>query len=429
MNAAAIAEAWAEAVMKARAPHYVIAESEEARAGFKDARDVAYAPECIKRVWMYPDEYLRLVETFQGPKTSADRPRIDAMRERLRAGEPLTVPWLSLNPDGVLAGQDGRHRAWAAEEEGITELPVDLILLGSTWDDQSDLLGRVGIWETPDPAVVVSKQHHAKKGLTMDLMTIARESFEAVLKGEREPDLAVTEPLLNDGLPAPDVVVFAPVDEGNSPEPLTEGLSPVGTPDEPLSIHKLIPFLIPVEKSGEPERRITLGVVLEPGTEDEQGDVMTPEDIEKAAHQWMIESQAAGDMHRAVVKGAKPVESYIAPCDFTIETADGPETVLKGSWLLAMRWPEEQWEKVKKGEYTGYSVGGQGVRTPLERVDKAGRGRMGGPLAAGPDGACVCPSCGHREAHDAGEPCTDLACPECGTMMVREEPEKREGSL
>ncbi|MBN1631697.1 MAG: DUF2958 domain-containing protein [Thermoleophilia bacterium] len=190
-------------------------------------------------------------------------------------------------------------------------------------------------------------------------------------------------------------------------------------------VHKLIPFLIPVEKSGEPERRITLGVVLEPGTEDEQGDVMTPEDIEKAAHQWMIDSQAAGDMHRSVVKGAKPVESYIAPCDFTVETADGPEKVLQGSWLLAMRWPEEQWEKVKKGEYTGYSVGGQGVRTPLERVDKAGRGRMGGPLAAGPDGACVCPSCGHREAHDAGEPCTDLACPECGTMMVREEVDGR----
>ncbi len=47
-------------------------------------------------------------------------------------------------------------------------------------------------------------------------------------------------------------------------------------------------------------------------------------------------------------------------------------------------------------------------------------GRMGGPAAAGPDGACVCPSCGHRMAHQRGVPCTQMTCPKCGARMIRE---------
>ncbi len=49
-----------------------------------------------------------------------------------------------------------------------------------------------------------------------------------------------------------------------------------------------------------------------------------------------------------------------------------------------------------------------------------GRGRMGGPKAAGPGGYCICPKCGHREQHVAGQPCYEMACPKCGTRMVRE---------
>jgi hypothetical protein len=49
-----------------------------------------------------------------------------------------------------------------------------------------------------------------------------------------------------------------------------------------------------------------------------------------------------------------------------------------------------------------------------------GRGRMGGPQAAGPAGQCVCPKCGFKTAHTAGQPCTDQTCPKCGTAMARE---------
>ncbi|MDY0270016.1 NifB/NifX family molybdenum-iron cluster-binding protein [Trichloromonas sp.] len=49
----------------------------------------------------------------------------------------------------------------------------------------------------------------------------------------------------------------------------------------------------------------------------------------------------------------------------------------------------------------------------------AGRGRQGGALGAGPSGFCLCPKCGHRQAHDRGRPCVEQLCPDCGTALIR----------
>lgn len=48
-----------------------------------------------------------------------------------------------------------------------------------------------------------------------------------------------------------------------------------------------------------------------------------------------------------------------------------------------------------------------------------GKGRMGGPFAAGPGGNCLCLSCGRQVSHDAGQPCNQRNCPECGAIMTR----------
>jgi hypothetical protein len=49
-----------------------------------------------------------------------------------------------------------------------------------------------------------------------------------------------------------------------------------------------------------------------------------------------------------------------------------------------------------------------------------GRGQGGGTQpGSGPGGDCVCPSCGHKVAHQAGQRCLDISCPKCGTRMVR----------
>ncbi len=49
----------------------------------------------------------------------------------------------------------------------------------------------------------------------------------------------------------------------------------------------------------------------------------------------------------------------------------------------------------------------------------SGGGRRGG-RGAGPAGNCVCPKCGHVQAHDRGTPCTQVTCAKCGAAMIRQ---------
>lgn len=50
------------------------------------------------------------------------------------------------------------------------------------------------------------------------------------------------------------------------------------------------------------------------------------------------------------------------------------------------------------------------------RQGKGGGNKPG----SGPGGNCICPKCGHKEPHVAGQRCKDLSCPKCGTKMIRE---------
>ena len=60
-------------------------------------------------------------------------------------------------------------------------------------------------------------------------------------------------------------------------------------------------------------------------------------------------------------------------------------------------------------------IGGGGNRAGAS----GGRGRMGGSMAAGPEGYCVCPKCGAKIPHERGVVCTLISCPQCGEKMVR----------
>jgi len=63
--------------------------------------------------------------------------------------------------------------------------------------------------------------------------------------------------------------------------------------------------------------------------------------------------------------------------------------------------------------------GGSGRRKGIGRGGSGG-GRMGGNRpGAGPSGECVCPNCGARVSHQAGNPCYNQSCPKCGAKMAR----------
>jgi hypothetical protein len=106
------------------------------------------------------------------------------------------------------------------------------------------------------------------------------------------------------------------------------------------------------------EKRLVYGIVLEPDTEDTQGDIIAADEIEKAAHRFLVASRMVGDSHRKPA-GAQVVESYIAPMEFNI----GEQTVKAGSWVMAVKVADDRlWEAVQQGDYTGFSIGGFGAR-------------------------------------------------------------------
>lgn len=110
------------------------------------------------------------------------------------------------------------------------------------------------------------------------------------------------------------------------------------------------------------EKQIAYCVVLAPNETDLQEDWMRPEEIEKAAHWYMLNGQTIGREHSEESKNAV-VESFIAPVDIPYDGQYGKQTVKKGSWVIGIKvLDHEDWAKVKSGEYTGVSVGGWGER-------------------------------------------------------------------
>jgi len=111
-----------------------------------------------------------------------------------------------------------------------------------------------------------------------------------------------------------------------------------------------------IKKAG--DERIVYGVVLRPNFVDSQGDTMTADDVEAAAHYYLENARTIGLRHQGRLAGAV-LESYIAPVDFTLGRGD----VKKGDWVLVIRVDnDEVWQQIKDGDLDAFSVGGFGTR-------------------------------------------------------------------
>jgi hypothetical protein len=109
------------------------------------------------------------------------------------------------------------------------------------------------------------------------------------------------------------------------------------------------------------EQRLVYGVVLVPDVEDLQGDIISKEEIQLAAHDYQVKSRLIKAQHRAPTD-AEVVESYIAPVDIPIGNGIAPA----GSWIMVTRVNSTaMWEAIKKGDITGYSIGGVGEREEI----------------------------------------------------------------
>lgn len=125
-------------------------------------------------------------------------------------------------------------------------------------------------------------------------------------------------------------------------------------------------FQVEFAKTDE-DKRLVYGIVLAPNDIDTQDDMIFPEEIEKAAHDFLQNSRVVGTDHE-LVADSEVVESYIVPEDTVLEEQE----VQKGTWVIVSKvHSDELWQQIKDGYYTGYSIGGTGTRIiPIEEENE-----------------------------------------------------------
>lgn len=113
-----------------------------------------------------------------------------------------------------------------------------------------------------------------------------------------------------------------------------------------------------IAKAVDVEKKVFTAVVLRPNEVDAHGDIYDEDTVEKACWSYNEACRKANLQHLIQTDLATPVESYIAPADFTL----GEGYVKKGDWVMSMKIKNDEiWKMCKEGVFTGFSVGCKGV--------------------------------------------------------------------
>lgn len=102
---------------------------------------------------------------------------------------------------------------------------------------------------------------------------------------------------------------------------------------------------------------------------DQQGDIIATEDLQKAVWEFMDSDRVSATMHGRDAAGqpirtGRVVDSFVITKD--IAKALGMSQDREG-WLVGVKIEDpEVWKGVKDGTYTMFSIGGMGVRVPVE---------------------------------------------------------------
>lgn len=97
---------------------------------------------------------------------------------------------------------------------------------------------------------------------------------------------------------------------------------------------------------------------------DWQGDIISPEELEKAANAFMIDYRQSGTMHRGSSVGIV-VESIVFTKDKQIALGI-PEGIVPMGWFITVKlFDKEVFDKVKSGHLKMFSIQGKGQRVQI----------------------------------------------------------------
>lgn len=121
------------------------------------------------------------------------------------------------------------------------------------------------------------------------------------------------------------------------------------------------------------DQRIVYGwasVVVNPdGTPviDSQDDIITPTELEKAAHAYVLKSRDGGVMHEETGV-AKLVASLVTTPEIVKALFPSAHAgAIPTGWVVGFKVLDDKvWKRVKSGELSAFSIGGRGTRVPVE---------------------------------------------------------------
>lgn len=110
--------------------------------------------------------------------------------------------------------------------------------------------------------------------------------------------------------------------------------------------------------------------VLIPNETDKQGDVIPPEAIGKAAHQFLATYRKIDTDHDLFEGKGTPIESWTLKEASTFTLPDGSESreYPKGTWMMGVKFVDKAWERIKSGELTGFSIYGEATSHEIQDI-------------------------------------------------------------
>jgi hypothetical protein len=108
---------------------------------------------------------------------------------------------------------------------------------------------------------------------------------------------------------------------------------------------------------------------------DRQGDVIETEELEKSAYDFVLTSRDGGTMHETG-GDATLIESFMVTPEKLEKMGLASDALPAGWWTGFYVHPVEAgqpdpWDKITKGEYTAFSIEGEGRRVPIDKMDDA----------------------------------------------------------
>jgi uracil-DNA glycosylase family 4 len=128
------------------------------------------------------------------------------------------------------------------------------------------------------------------------------------------------------------------------------------------------------------DKQIVYGVVLDPYEIDTQDEWSPPAMIEETAHGYLRKSRVVGREHtrKATAEVVESwVEQYPTPEDYKAAMSlqphrayvrpFGSDKVHSGSWVMGVHLGDAEWDAYKRGEITGFSIGGFSAKVTVNK--------------------------------------------------------------